>query len=249
MRLIFIRHAEPDYEHNTLTKKGVREAEILSNRVGTWKNIEKVYVSPLERAKLTAAPSLAKLHMNAITVNWLQEFTYMIKDPTTGNYPQVPWDFMPQYWTSQKQLQDPEDFVNHPIMPQVYRRAVTNLRNGLDEILSGYGYHRYGDYYRTDDEKVNGDEEKTLLFFGHLGANSEAIAYLVGISPVVLQQTVYQAPTSVAVLNFEKRQKGIAMARIQVIGSTMHLVQAGETASLMGYFAPVLQENMDESFH
>ncbi len=34
MRLIFIRHAEPDYEHNTLTKKGFREAEILSNRVG-----------------------------------------------------------------------------------------------------------------------------------------------------------------------------------------------------------------------
>ena len=32
MRLIFIRHAEPDYQHNCLTEKGCREAEILCGR-------------------------------------------------------------------------------------------------------------------------------------------------------------------------------------------------------------------------
>ena len=28
MRLIFIRHAEPDYEHDSLTEKGWREAKL-----------------------------------------------------------------------------------------------------------------------------------------------------------------------------------------------------------------------------
>ena len=29
MRLIFIRHAEPDYAHNTITEKGWKEARLL----------------------------------------------------------------------------------------------------------------------------------------------------------------------------------------------------------------------------
>ncbi|NLC75941.1 MAG: hypothetical protein GX685_12105 [Clostridiales bacterium] len=37
MRLVFIRHCEPDYEKDSLTKKGFREAEILAQRVGNWK--------------------------------------------------------------------------------------------------------------------------------------------------------------------------------------------------------------------
>ena len=30
MRLIFIRHGDPDYVHDTLTEKGKREAELLA---------------------------------------------------------------------------------------------------------------------------------------------------------------------------------------------------------------------------
>ena len=36
MRLIFIRHAEPDYEHDSLTEKGWREAKLLAVRTKSW---------------------------------------------------------------------------------------------------------------------------------------------------------------------------------------------------------------------
>ena len=36
MRLIFIRHAEPDYEHDSLTEKGWREAKLLARRTKDW---------------------------------------------------------------------------------------------------------------------------------------------------------------------------------------------------------------------
>lgn len=33
MKLIIIRHGDPDYENDTLTVKGVREAKLLSERI------------------------------------------------------------------------------------------------------------------------------------------------------------------------------------------------------------------------
>ena len=36
MRLIFIRHAEPDYSIDSLTEKGWREAKLLAERVSRW---------------------------------------------------------------------------------------------------------------------------------------------------------------------------------------------------------------------
>lgn len=43
MRLIFIRHGDPDYEHDDLTQKGKREVELLTKRVTSWKNITAFY--------------------------------------------------------------------------------------------------------------------------------------------------------------------------------------------------------------
>ena len=33
MRLLMIRHGDPDYEHDCLTEKGKREAKLLSQRL------------------------------------------------------------------------------------------------------------------------------------------------------------------------------------------------------------------------
>ena len=89
MRLIFIRHGDPDYAHDNLTEKGKREVELLTKRVCSWKNITQIYQSPLGRAKATAAPTLERLGRNAITCDWLQEFKYKTRMPK--NYPNRKW--------------------------------------------------------------------------------------------------------------------------------------------------------------
>ena len=58
MRLLIVRHGDPDYEHDTLTEKGWREAELLSERLSKL-NVKEFYVSPLGRAKDTASLTLA----------------------------------------------------------------------------------------------------------------------------------------------------------------------------------------------
>ena len=66
MRLLFIRHGEPDYEKDSLTPKGFREAEYLAEYLAGEK-IDYCYVSPLGRAKDTALPTLQKKRMQAET--------------------------------------------------------------------------------------------------------------------------------------------------------------------------------------
>ena len=56
MKLIFIRHGEPDYENDALTPVGAREAELLVPRVKKM-DAKEYFVSPLGRAKATAKPS------------------------------------------------------------------------------------------------------------------------------------------------------------------------------------------------
>ena len=48
MKIIFIRHGEPNYEIDSLTEKGWREAELLSKRTAKW-NVTDFYCSPLGR--------------------------------------------------------------------------------------------------------------------------------------------------------------------------------------------------------
>lgn len=50
MRLIFIRHAEPDYSIDSLTEKGWPGSEALAERTKRWK-VDEFYCSPLGRAE------------------------------------------------------------------------------------------------------------------------------------------------------------------------------------------------------
>ena len=42
MELWIIRHGDPDYVHDSLTEKGVREAKLLAERLSKY-NISKIY--------------------------------------------------------------------------------------------------------------------------------------------------------------------------------------------------------------
>ncbi|MDO4380678.1 MAG: histidine phosphatase family protein, partial [Clostridia bacterium] len=52
MKLIIIRHGDPNYAIDSLTKKGKREALLLSERIEKL-SPDYIYCSPLGRAKKT----------------------------------------------------------------------------------------------------------------------------------------------------------------------------------------------------
>ena len=74
MRIISIRPGEPDYEHDTLTEKGWREAALLAERTRHC-DVTQFYCSPLGCARDTVSFTLKNAGRKAVTEDWLAEFT------------------------------------------------------------------------------------------------------------------------------------------------------------------------------
>jgi probable phosphoglycerate mutase len=85
-------------------------------------------------------------------------------------------------------------------------------------------------------------DDRTIVFFCHLGVMFVMLAHLLGISPVQLWQGFFVAPSSVTILNSEERVQGSAFFRVERMGDTLHLKTGGEPISSSGYFTDVLQE-------
>ena len=104
MKLMFIRHAEPDYSIDSLTAKGRVEAEMLSHRLCKL-DVKAFYVSPMGRARETAAYTLSKLGRTAEVMPWLAEYRGRSFDPFEGR-DRFPWDYRPHEWQARPLLQD-----------------------------------------------------------------------------------------------------------------------------------------------
>jgi len=230
MKIVFIRHGDPDYANDTLTEKGRREAEALSNRVKDW-DVKEFYCSPLGRAKDTAAYSLEKMGREAKIYDWLKEFYVNVKDPIAG-FDRIPWDFMPAYFTEQKDLFDNEKWLDTDVMKSgKVREEYEKVCNGLDEILKNHGYEREKGYYR-----VKEGNEDTIVFFCHLGVSFVMLSHLLNIPPTILWQGFFVAPTSVTTLCTEEREEGIACFRVKTLGDVNHLINVNEPPSNSGFF-------------
>ncbi|NLL75986.1 MAG: histidine phosphatase family protein [Clostridiales bacterium] len=250
MKIIFIRHGDPDYSNDTLTEKGWREAHLLAERVSKW-DVKDFYCSPLGRAQATASCSLKKMNRSATTFDWMKEFYYPITDPVTGRYG-VPWDFMPSYWTKEPLFYDKDHWHEAPVLQSnsQIKPAFDEVSDGIDGILAKYGYIRDGLLYRTDVVNVSDTDmsvitksysDDTIVIFCHLGVALVMMSHLLGIAPTLLWQNFFLAPTSVTILVTEERIPGEAYFRSQVVGDTSHLHDGKEPISQAGYFAEPFQ--------
>ncbi len=236
MRLIFVRHAEPDYEHDSLTEKGWREAALLAERTARWK-VDEFYCSPLGRARDTASLTLKKCGRSAVTCDWLREFEAPVLDPVTGKE-RLPWDLLPEYWTQIPKMHSVETFTDTDLMRSGrVKEEYARVCDGIDGILLAHGYERKGKMYRTESHN-----EDTVVLFCHMGVTFFMLSHLLNISPVNLIHGMFLAPSSVTIVTTEEVEEGKAYFRCQEVGDTSHLYCAGEPVSHMGYFAEIMKE-------
>ncbi len=114
MKLLIIRHGDPDYPNDGLTETGKREAALLAERIAPME-IRDYFVSPLGRAKATAAPTLKRAGRTAIEYDWLKEFSIPIDRPDVDGMSRVPWDWLPQDWLSDPRLLSAEHWKENEI--------------------------------------------------------------------------------------------------------------------------------------
>ena len=231
MRLLIIRHADPDYSIDSLTEKGWREAEALSEKLAKEK-IDYSYVSPLGRARDTAEKGLEKLHMEPVVCNWLREFHAPILRPDRGGDRIICWDWLPQDWTVEDMYYDHKHWADTEIMKEGnVKEEYERVTVGLDELLARHGYVREGRIYKA--EKANND---TIAIFCHFGAECVLLAHLLGVSPMVLWHGFCAAPSSVTTVYTEERREGIASFRVASFGDISHLYVAEEPPAFAARF-------------
>lgn len=235
MRILIIRHGDPDYEHDTLTEKGHREAQLLAQKLSKEK-IDYIYSSPLGRAKDTCAYTAKALgkEKDVVVFDWLQEFGSPFTLPD-GTFRHILWDMLPGFWSSHETLYDPkrwfeQDFFREANVEGAYRRVTT----ALDTLLAEHGYMRDGNIYHTEEGNT-----KTLAFFCHFGLEMILMSHLCNISPVVLTHNFTALPTSLTTLYTEERRKGVVSFRCCGFGDTGHLYAGGEEPSFAARFCEV----------
>lgn len=259
MKIIFVRHGEPDYSNDSLTERGKIEAEILSKRISKW-DVDEFYVSPLGRAVETAKPTLEKMNRKAITLPYMREFSYHIDDPISKRHG-VPWDFVSSDWTKNDYMFETEDgFLKYPCIsanPEIAKNYYDVIAN-FDKLLETYDYKREGRYYRH----IGGEErflkgtvgpnhaiidngpkgkEKTIVIFCHLGVTCLVLSHLINIPFETLTHGFFMPTTSLTIVATEERWSNEAYFRVQTLGDTSHLYESNTPISPAGFFASPFQ--------
>lgn len=239
MKLLIIRHGDPDYAADSLTPKGWREAELLAARIATLP-VAAYYVSPLGRAKDTAGCTLRLAGRTAEECGWLREFRPPVQRPDLPEGERrCAWDWLPADWLSRPALLDREHWQEEPCFESAgvgeeYRRVV----DGFDALLARHGYVRDGLFYRA--QRPNHD---TICLFCHFGVECVMLSHLMNVSPMVLWHGAVAAPTSVTTLVTEERREGAAAFRMTCFGDVSHLLAAGEPPAFAARFCECFSDD------
>ena len=248
MRILIIRHADPDYSIDSLTPAGWKEAEALAAHSPDLR-IDDCYVSPLGRARATASLTLEKLGKTAEVCDWLQEFPVKLdlnqaspalraayndtKRAEDGSLlPRITWDMLPSYYSLHPEYMDPESWRDSEaaccsdIVP-----LYNHVTQRFDELLARCGYVREGRHYR-----VEAPDSRTIALFCHFGVGCVLLSHLMNCSPFLLWHGMCLAPASVTEIYSEERERGIARFRMLRAGDTTHLTRAGLAPSFSARF-------------
>lgn len=220
MRLYIIRHADPDYPNKTITPAGHLEAEALARRL-EGENLDKIYVSPLGRARHTMQYTADRLGMRYEVQDWVQEIgEFRIDREKYGR--SVAWNADGEVmrrrplptesdWHTREPFDDP-NFVN------VYNR----VRDDSDAFVASHGYRREDGAYRIE----NGNRDRIAVFC-HAGFGLTWLAHLLDLPLTLAWSGFFMAPSSVTIVLFDERSEDFAVPRCLCVGDTSHLYEAG----------------------
>lgn len=201
MRLILVRHGEPDYRSDCLTPNGQVQAEQVSELL-CGMEITRIASSPLGRARETAAYTAGRLGLPVAILDFMREIDWFPlegsgEDPADQRVFH-PWHCAQRLAREGKDLfrTDPErqEFWYKSTLKEDHARVLT----GADRWLETLGYRRDGIGYRCQSE--NSD---TIALFAHHGSGLCLISRLTGIPLLYLFGLTAYDYTGITVLRLD----------------------------------------------
>ncbi len=220
MKIWIVRHGDPDYSIDSLTEMGKKQADLLAETLMKH-HFDEIYLSPLGRAQRTAKPYLELSGRKPDGVlDWLQELPWV-------------WDRAPEIWTKDPLAYDPEKWIDCPIFEaDPFKERYKGVETSFYRFLEEKGYKKNGGEFLTDGSK----NEKSIVFFCHMGLGSFLLSRLINVSPAVTWMNFFLPTSSITLAQTEEMNPGHAHFRIRELGALPHLEDHQELYSEAGAF-------------
>ena len=219
MRLYIIRHADPDYENNTITKAGHHEAQALARRMSGY-GLDKIYASPLPRANITAQYTTDLVKIDPIIEDWLIEIPGWEIEGIDEGAPA--WDIPGEIFREKEPFATHETWQQLPYLHEErFSSYWEQFKKNSDKFIEELGYKREGGRYR----QVEPNRHKIAVFC-HNGTALTWLAHLLEIPLPMVWSSFWHAPSAVTTIVFEERSNTWAVPRALSVGDVSHLYEA-----------------------
>ena len=223
MLLYIIRHGDPNYALDCLTPKGQLQAEAVGKRIAA-SGIDRIFSSPMGRAKETAAPACRLLGLDYT----IEEWTHEIGDERKTTYPNGEF-------TSISNLQNTlflekggyklsfEEAYSHPAIAATEMDKACKFiwDNGVD-FLARLGYQ-----YEDGIFKILQPNEEKVALFCHAAFSRAWISMLLRIPLHLAWAGFDYAHTGVTVLEFKNNPDGYTAPKCLCYSDLSHFYKDG----------------------
>ena len=221
MRLYIIRHADPDYENNTITPEGHLEAKALARRMAKEK-LHKIYASPMGRAQHTMQYTADALKLKSTTENWTAELESWRADQNKYGISMI-WDVPGEKIRGGEKVPHHHDWHEHdPFDDAKLKQEYEKICAQSDAFFLRHGYERKGHRYRC----VKPHQERIAVFC-HGGFGLTWLSHLLALPLPMVWSGFWLPPSSVTTVLLDERSKEWAVPRCIGMADCSHLYEAG----------------------
>lgn len=229
MLLYIVRHGDPIYYPDSLTPKGHLQAEALAKRFAVH-GLDKIYSSPMIRARQTAEPTSELLGIPIEIEDWTSELAaakdfFVEKRKSDGKRNWI-FGVNPTYYCNNETMgyfenwYESDFFKDHP--EKDFKSGFERIQNKSDELIERHGYKRDGAVYKI--LKPNNDR---IAVFCHAGFGSTWIAHLLGLPPHMVWGKISMPCTGVTTFEFENYENGLTAPCLRQLADCSHLYIEG----------------------
>lgn len=232
MRLYIVRHADPDYEHDTITEDGHKEAQALARRLASH-GLDRIYCSPLGRAIDTANYTAGSLQLDLNIEHWTKELWPELALRSTQWGDIMATDVPGEIFRGGTEMPTHDTWHRCPVLKDFALRDVyEKLKTDSDDFLKRQGYDREGGRYRC-----TRPSEEQIAVFCHGGFGLTWLAHLLEIPVTLVWSGFWLPPSSVTTILFDQRSSGWAVPRCIGLADISHLYEAGLPVKPSGIIA------------
>lgn len=231
MRIYIIRHADPDYENDTITPSGHLEAQALAERMLS-ENINSIYCSPVQRAQHTMNYTRELTGLVPETQDWLAEIQDWQTTDTKGR-PIPAWNVDGEIIRGRLPLPTSDNWHEaEPFRNPAIRKGFAGIGARSDLFMERAGFRREDGLYR-----ILQPNERRIAVFCHMGFGLAWLAHLLELPLPLLWSGFWLAPSSVTTILMDARSEKWAVPRCLGIGDVSHLYGKKLPVSSQGIIA------------